>query len=249
MISAELHPRKEHFRENRSYKQLNEILYVFYIGEKLGWSDISKIGVQKCIYLSEILAPLKEVILFFLNFVYAKRGPYSKNIQNWLDYLVSLGAIEVVKFVKYGRSAFVNYKISESGKKVVESLIIDVHEKEKYEWINLVLRVIDAYKDASGIGGYKGAFGIKKEFEGVDKIIDLVYEEPSFKEVQTKGRGEFIQMTVKDNPTVKLMDFLKNIEKTELPQILKKEPKSDLETILLMFFEHLYLDFLSKKGE
>jgi len=240
MISAELHPRKEHFRENRSYKQLNEILYVFYIGEKLGWSDISKIGVQKCIYLSEILAPLKEVILSFLNFVYAKRGPYSKDIQNWLDYLVSLGAIEVVKFVKYDRSTFVNYKISESGKMIVESLITDAQEKEKYEWIKLVLRVINAYKDASGIG---------RRYEGVDKIIDLVYEEPSFREVQTKGRGEFIQMTVKDNQTAKLMDFLKNIEKTELPQILKKEPKSDLETILVMFFEHLYLDFLSERRE
>lgn len=239
MTSVNCYLPNECVRKNKSYKQLNEILYIFYVGEELCWSCVSKIGVQKSIYLSEILAPFKEVILSFLNFIYHKRGPYSKDIQNSLDYLVSLGAIEVIKFTKYyGKSAFADYRISESGKNVVKSLIVDTQEKEKYDWIKLVLKIIDTYKDA---------FGISKKFEGVDKIIDLVYEEPSFKETQIKGRGKFIQMTLRDNPTMKLMDFFKNIEIVELPKFLKKEPKTDLATILLMFFEHLYLDFLSKK--
>ena len=54
-------------------------------------------------------------------------------------------------------------------------------------------------------------------------------------------------MTLKDNPTMELTDFLKNIEETELSKFLRKEPKRDFETILLMFFEYLYLDFLSKR--
>ncbi len=229
---------KECIRKNKNYKRLSEILYVFYSGKELGWPYISKIGVQKSIYLSEVLAPLKKVILSFLNFIYHKRGPYSADIQNSLDYLVSLGAIEVVKFKKRGKSAFVDYRISESGESVVHSLLIEPEEKEKCNWVKLVLRVIDAYKDAFGIG---------KKFEDMDKIVDLVYEEPSFKEVQKKGRGKFIQMTLKDNLTMELTDFLKNIEETELSKFLKKEPKRDFETILLMFFEHLYLDFLSKR--
>ncbi len=120
---------KECIQKNKNYKRLSEILYVFYSGKELGWPHISKTGIQKSIYLSEVLAPLKKVILSFLNFIYHKRGPYSADIQNSLDYLVSLGAIEVVKFKKRGKSAFVDYRISESGESVVHSLLIEPKEK------------------------------------------------------------------------------------------------------------------------
>ena len=226
--------------KNTYYKKMNEILYVFCAGKELKWNYISKIGVQKSIYLCEVLAPLKEIIFSFLNFIYHKRGPYSADIQNILDHLVALGAVELVSFERYGKSAFANYKISETGENLVKNLIMDSAEEEKFSWINLVLKIVDAYKDIFGIG---------KNFKNVDKIIDLVYQEPSFKEVQKKGRGEFIPVGYEKNLTIKLLEFLKKIENEEIPVLLKRKPHKDLETILLMFFEYLYLEFLSNRCE
>lgn len=231
-------PKREVEQKNRDYKRMNEILYIFYAGKELKWDYISKIGVQKLIYLSEVLAPLKEVILSFLNFIYHKRGPYSADIQNILDYLVALGAIEVVSFEQYGKNAFINYKISETGEELVKKLIVNKLEKEKFGWIKIVLKIVDAYKDIWGIG---------KNFKGIDKIVDLVYQEPSFKETQKKGRGEFIPMDYKENATIKLLEFLEKIESEEVPVLLNTKHQKDTETILLMFFEYLYLEFLSNK--
>ena len=226
--------------KNKYYKKMNEILYVFCAGKELGWKHISKIGVQKLIYLSEVLAPLNEIILSFLNFIYHKRGPYSADVQNILDHLVALDAIKVVSFEQYGNSAFVNYEISETGEYLVKNLIFDNVEKEKFNWIRLALKIVDAYKDILEIG---------ENFKNIDKIIDLVYQEPSFKEIQKKGRGKFIPIGCKDNPTIKLLEFLKRIENEEMPLLLKKNRQKDLEAILLMFFEFLYLEFLSSRRE
>jgi hypothetical protein len=226
-------------QKNKDYKRINEILYLFSAANELGWKDISKLGVQKTIYLSEILAPFKNVALSYLNFIYHYKGPYSKDIQNSLDYLVSCGALEISKFVQYRKVSYVNYRTNKSGQKIVEALLEYPNEREKYEWIRIVLKMIDAYK---------GAFGIGRGYQDVDKIIDLVYEEPSFKLTKSKGRGEFIKMLSEDNASVKLLEFLKGIEETDLQKILRKKPANDLETILLMFFEYIYLDFLGKQG-
>jgi hypothetical protein len=225
---------------NRYYKKMNEILYVLYAGKELGWKHVSKIGVQKLIYLSEVLAPLKEIILSFLNFIYHRKGPYSSDVQNILDHLVALDAIKVVSFEQYGKSAFVNYEISETGEYLVKNLIFDNVEKEKFNWIRLALKIVDAYKDIFEIG---------QHFKNIDKIIDLVYQEPSFKEIQKKGRGTFIPIGYEDNPAVKLLEFLKTVEKEEIPLLFKRNPQEDLETILLMFFEYLYVEFLSSRRE
>ncbi|MFW6172236.1 MAG: hypothetical protein ACOC5T_00625 [Elusimicrobiota bacterium] len=226
---------EEVIEENQDYKRANEILYLFKAASNLGWQDISKIGVQKTIYLSEILAPFKNVVLSFLNFIYHYKGPYSKDIQNSLDYLVSCGALEITKFVQYGKVTYVNYKISESGKKIVEALLNYNEEREKYDWMIIVLKLIDAYKEAFRIG---------KDYKDVDKIIDLVYEDPSFKFAKKKGRGEFVRMDTENNATLKFLKFLKEIEERKLPKILKRKPTDDIETIMLMFFEYLYLEFL-----
>ena len=230
---------EEVVKKNKDYKRINEILYLFKAASDLDWKDISKIGVQKTIYLTEILAPFKEMALSFLNFIYLYKGPYSKDIQNSLDYLVSCGALEITKFVQYRKFSYVNYRASESEKRIVKALLDYPEEKEKYEWIAIILKIIDAYKDAFGIG---------KGYEDVDKIIDLVYEEPSFKLAKDKGIGEFIEMISEDNATLKFLNFLKKIEETDLPKVLKREPAYDLETVILMFFEYLYLGFLAKQN-
>lgn len=224
---------------NKIFKKSNEILYVFYSTYKLDLPFLSKIGIQKCIYLSEVLSPLKEIVLSFLNFIYLHKGPYSKDIQNILDHLVSMNAIEVDSFSTYGKNSYVNYKITEAGKFLVEDLIYDPMEKVKLQWIRTVLKLIDAYKDA---------FDLSEEYKGVDKIIDLVYQEPSFYEIsQRKIKGEIIPMGNKNTLTMELIYFLDKVEEALPPKFDREKYKLDLETVLLAFFEYLYVEYLSKK--
>lgn len=222
---------------NESLKRSNEILYLFSGANTLDWPFISKIGVQKCLYLSEILSPLKEIILSFLNFIYLHKGPYSKDVQNILDYLVSLNAIEVVSFTTIGRSAYVDYKITEAGESLANNLILYPVEKEKFDWISTLMKVIDAYK---------GCYGLGEEFKGVDRIIALVYQEPSFKDLwQKQAKWEMIPFGADNKLTTELINFLKTIEQKLPLKFDRSRYKLDLETLLLSFFEYLYVEHLS----
>ena len=223
---------------NESLKRSNEILYLFSAANGLNWISLSKIGVQKCLYLAEILSPMKEIILSFLNFIYLHKGPYSKDIQNALDYLVSLDAIEVVSFTTAGTNAYADYKITEAGISLVENLTLYPVEKEKLSWIQTVMKVVDAYK---------GCYGLNEQYQGVDKIIGLVYQEPTFKEIRRRqAKWEIIPFGEENKLTTELINFLKTIEQ-ELPdEFDKSKYKLNLETILLSFFEYLYVEHLSE---
>lgn len=224
--------------DNENFKRSNEILYLLYSADKLEWPYLSKIGVQKCLYLSEILSPLKEIILSFLNFIYLHRGPYSKDVQNMLDYLVSMNAIEVVSFTASGENSYADYKVTEAGKSLVENLTLYPVEKEKLEWIGIVMRLVDAYK---------GSYDLGDQYTGIDRIIALVYQEPSFKEIKDKkAKWELLPVGVDNNLTMQLIHFLKDIERN-LPEGFDKDRyKLNLETILLSFFEYLYVEHLSR---
>ena len=91
-----------------NYHKANEVLYVLAAVEESGGGPVSKIALQKLLYLASALAPIKEVVLEFLHFIYQKRGPYSKDIQNAVDHLVALGVVDVVSFKRQGRAAFAN---------------------------------------------------------------------------------------------------------------------------------------------
>ena len=226
-------------RDNEYFKRSNEILYLFYSADELNWPYISKIGVQKCLYLSEILSPLKEIILAFLNFIYLYKGPYSMDVQNILDNLVALNAIEVVSFTTTDGNSYADYRIAESGKYLVQHLISYPVEKEKLDWIRTVAKVVDAYKDS---------YGLSEEFKGVDRIIALVYQEPSFKDLwQREAKWEIIPFGVENKLTLELIDFLKTVEQKLPLKFDRSRYKLDLETILISFFEYLYVEHLSLK--
>lgn len=228
-------------QDNKAFRRSNEVLYVFYSADELTLPFLSKIGIQKCIYLSEVLSPLKKIILSFMDFIYLHKGPYSKDIQNILDHLVSINAIDIDSFSTDTKTPYVNYKITEAGKSLVESLIYDPMEKEKLQWIKIVMRLIDAYKDA---------FDLSEEYSGVDKIIDLVYQEPSFYEIkQRNGKGELIPMGDKNNLTMELIHFLEKVEESLPLKFDREKYKLDLETVLLAFFEYLYVKHLSEKAQ
>jgi len=235
--SSQPSDKAQSLKNNEYFKRSNEILYLFYSADGLKWPFISKIGVQKCLYLSEILSPLREIILAFLNFIYLHKGPYSKDIQNILDNLVALNAIEVVSFTTTDGNSYADYKITEAGRTLVENLALYPVEKEKLSWIQSVTKVVDAYK---------GCYGLNEQYKGVDRIIDLVYQEPTFKEIrQRQAKREIIPFGAENKLTTELINFLKTVDQ-KLPSTFDRSRyKLDLETILLSFFEYLYVEHLS----
>jgi hypothetical protein len=132
----------------------------------------------------------------------------------------------------------VDYKITEAGRDLVENLALYPIEKEKLVWIKTVMNVLDAYK---------GCYGLSEQYKGVDRIIDLVYQEPTFREIRKRrAKREIIPFGAENKLTVELVNFLKNIEQ-ELPENFDKKRYSlSLDTILLSFFEYLYVEHLSE---
>lgn len=236
--SSRLSDRAQSRRDNEYLKKSNELLYLLYSADELGWPCMSKIGVQKCLYLSEILSPIKEIILAFLNFIYLHKGPYSKDVQNILDNLAALNAIEVTSFTTTNGNSYADYKITESGRTLVENLTLYPLEEDKLSWIKAVIKVVDAYK---------GCYGLNEQYQGVDRIIDLVYQEPTFKEIrQRQAKREIIPFGEKNKLTTELINSLKTIEQGLPDRFDRSIYKLNVETILLSFFEYLYVEHLSE---
>jgi len=97
------------------------------------------------------------------------------------------------------------------------------------------------------VDAYKGCYGLNEQYQGVDKIIDLVYQEPTFKEIRLRqAKREIIPFGAKNKLTTELINFLRTIEE-ELPDRFDKSKyKMNLETMLLSFFEYLYVEYLSE---
>ena len=145
-----------------SYKKANEILYALEAIKVYGDGIVSKVALQKIIYLSTVLAPIKEIVLSFLRFQYNYRGPWNVDIQNTVDHLVAIGAVDVVSFKAISsRKALANYSISTEGSEIVKSLIINSSEEGKFWWITTVSRA--AY--------YIIGRNWESEWSGLDRIV------------------------------------------------------------------------------
>ena len=223
----------------KNYHMANEVLYVLDAVDNCSKEIVSKLALQKLLYLSSSLAPLKDIILSYLRFLYKQRGPYSKDIQNTVDHLVALGLVEVVSFEKTyeGKYALTDYKISEPGKEAVKLLRAYNLEDEKYWWINTVTRLAISYTKAEGF-----------ESEDLDNIVKLVYQEPSFKKLRVERKFDYLInfQDIETHITNRLIDFLKKYSERNILRYKKENEREAIEILLLSFFEYLYVNFLSE---
>lgn len=222
----------------KNYKMANEILYVLDAVDNCSNSHVSKLALQKLLYLSGALAPFKNIILSFLHFRYEIRGPYSKDIQNAVDHLVATGLVDIVDFKKTGRFALANYKISEAGIEAAKLLKTYSIEEEKCWWIDTVTRLAAAYTKADGF-----------KDDDLDNIVKLVYQEPTFKVLKDKKRYHYpIDFNNGEKGlTNKLVEFLKNYPESRYLKLTKDNERKNIEILLATFFEYLYVNFLSEK--
>jgi len=223
-----------------NYHYANEILYVLKSVKNSTDLSISKLGMQKILYLSASLAPIKEIILSILKFLSYKRGPYSKDIQNTLDHLVAYNLVKISEFKIYNeKSASALYKITDDGIKVVNELIKYNKEEEINWWIDTIVRISVLYTDELDMES-------TKEFSGIEKIVKLVYQDPTFKNVKMNQTGsELIDLSLKEGLTYELIQFFKKYQDTHnIPQFLNE--RSKIEFYLLTFFEFLFSKYLDE---
>jgi hypothetical protein len=214
----------------------NEILYALNEARSKGGGTLSKLSLQKLLYLSGALAPIKRVILEYLHFITEKRGPYSKDIQNTVDHLVAMGLVEITRFETFRGGSLANYRISKVGQTVVDLLLQYPKEAEKCWWISLVTKLVFSYFYGEGLRG-----------KNDEKIKSLVYQDPTYKDLKLKGLfHHLIELDDQKSVTFKLISAMKEYITKHMPATSKSDDRRSAEILLSAFFEYLYINSLSE---
>jgi uncharacterized protein YwgA len=179
----------------------NEVLYALNAVKKTSLGHLSRLTLQKILYLSGALAPLKDIVLTYLKYNADYLGPYERRIQNTVDHLVGIGLVDVLYFEDTRKGgALTNYGITDTGQEVVHRLVEYSHEEEKAWWISLVTSVAYSYLVADGLSGTVD-----------DKIRALVYKDPTYEPYkQKKLFRHLIDLTDKNGLTYQFTEFIKD---------------------------------------
>ncbi|WP_426479362.1 hypothetical protein ACP3T3_07900 [Chryseobacterium sp. CBSDS_008] len=222
-----------------NFHNSNEILYVLHSIHVSKGKSVSKIALQKLLYLSAALAPVKEIILSIIRFQRIQRGPYSKDIQNIVDHLVAYGLVEIKDFeIIKDKNAIALYEIAEGGIHAVERLLQYSVEEEKYWWISCISKLSLIYSELDSAEN-------DNEFDGLDKIVRIVYQDYTFKE--TKENSHFralIDFNDTDKPTAQTIKFVKEYIEENRDMFSFTNERFEAELILTAFFNHFYNNYL-----
>ncbi|OPC29192.1 hypothetical protein [Elizabethkingia miricola] len=222
-----------------NFHNSNEILYVLHSIHVNKGKAVSKIALQKLLYLSAALAPIKEIILSIIRFQRIQRGPYSKDIQNIVDHLVAYELVNITEFkVIKDKNAIAVYEIAEGGINAVDKLLKYSVEEEKYWWISCISRLSLMYSEFDSAEN-------DDEFEGLDKIVRIVYQDYTFK--QTKDNSYFralIDFNDVDKPTAYTIKFVKDYIESNRELFSFTNERYEAELILAAFFNNFYNNYL-----
>lgn len=220
------------------FKQAAETLYIFNACKRYSDGVVSKVALQKLMYLSVILSPIKEIIINFLKFRYDVRGPFNWELQNTVDHLLGLGYVKIVNYnYKNEKQIHVTYQITEKGSKTVTNLVQLEQESEKHWWISCVCRLSFSYS----------AQPFDSEWKGLDKIVDLVYQDPTF--LRGKENGNFrtgLDIGGEGDVTKDLIGFTKAYLQNSEIKVDEMNERRLTEIILVAFFENMYSKVIQK---
>jgi uncharacterized protein YwgA len=227
------------FNDIATFQKANEVLYVLFSAKEINIQPpISKLGLQKLLYLATLFSHLRNVIISFLDdFHRDQKGPYSSKVQNIVDHLVAYDLVRVVAFEKkQGKNSYTWYEITEGGENAVKMLIEYQKEKDKYEWIDSIVRVADLFSKDDDLQN--------EEYMGIDKIVKLVYEDPLFNSVDMDNPINF------DSENHELSQVMESVLQHIDSGQLRLDPfnkKADMEFILISFFEYLMTKYTLQK--
>lgn len=222
-------------------RKVTEVLFVLNAIDECYDKAISKIALQKLLYLSASFSPIKDVVMEIIKFQRIQRGPYNKEVQNLIDHLVAHDYVEIVNFKQlHKNNSLALYKISPVGKQAVQELLKSNKEEEKYWWIKSVIKLSVLYTQ-------QVEFKDDNEFENIDKVLRLVYQDLTFK--ATKDRQDFgamIDLGDKKRETFALIEFVKRYIKENSNILRFKDDRQVAELVLIAFFELLFSNYLKE---
>lgn len=227
-----------------NYHKANETLYVLYSLEKSGTNEeLSKLGLQKILYLSSALSSVKNIIIDNIEFLSEKRGPYSKDIQNLMDHLVANDLVNISQFKTQNHNkkySIAYYKISGAGKSIVEQLRKYPKEEEKHWWIDIITQLSLSFSKNRDLIEYS-------KFEGLDVIVDLVYQDPTFKYVREHQNFRAIINNRENDKTQEMILFIKDYLQENIDLATNNE-RHIAEYITISIFEYLLHNFIEENA-
>ena len=230
------------FLQLENYHMANEVLYALVAAKETSVGHLSRLTLQKVLYLSGALAPLKDIFLEYLKFNTEMLGPYKGEIQETVDHLVGIGLVDIIHFertMRKGRrkpGVRSHYIVSVTGEETVNRLILYPHEEEKKWWISLVTGLSYSYLEADGLSGTID-----------EKIRSIVYQDLTYNTFRRSNLfRRLIDLTDKKGLTYQFVVFLKNYahESDVIPSNIPERKK--VEIMLLTFMEYLYTGLLNE---
>lgn len=221
----------------RNFHMANEILYALSAINKTSVKHLSRLTLQKVLYLSGALSPMKNIALEYLRFNAENLGPYERTIQNTVDHLVGIGLVDVIYFEETKKGgALTNYAITNIGEQVVKRLIQYSNEEEKQWWISLVTRMAYSYLEADGLSGT------------VDKKIrTIVYQDPTYEPYRKKNLfRRLIDLSDKKGITYQFVEFLKEYATRSNVLNSDLDERKKVAIMLVVFMEYLYTSALNE---
>ncbi len=166
---------------------LNDVLFVLYAADSLGWPDLNRTNFQKILFFCATLAPLVE-IRWEYEFTNAPYGPFNRNIFRAADFIVPYGYAKVTSLTLQKDSKLrARYRITPKGIYEVDRICQLDTERKRLEWITLVLKVLDIY--------------------GPKMVTKLAYKEPTFSQVRSQNQ-RLIDLSLDENRSIELLEKL-----------------------------------------
>jgi hypothetical protein len=210
----------------RRFRRYNETLFMLAAADELGWSYLTRIQIQKIVYLCEMLAPFRDILVAFLEYRYHHKGPYARDLQNGVDHLVACGLVDLVYYAVAPNSRDVpthdgnvevsQYRISKDGLSMVDALCCWSSNRELRDLVTAVSQLVDTYE--------------------LKNVVRLVYQEPTFLRLKTNGlRGNAIYAEGTGNLSTDLLGFLDELGRNKM-----KYQHWNWKALLLAYFEVLW---------
>lgn len=212
------------FSENDYYNVNDAILCWLWHTERLNWEYQSKIQMQKGVYLIQILSPLYNLAEEYVKYFSYNYGPFSAQLQGTIHHLCSIGLVDLL-YYEPGHNGKAKYRISEKGKLALRKLELLPKFEKMMDLSRIISNMIDIY--------------------GLDNLVAIVYEEPTFKKLKTEGHfSRIIKLQGEMNLSAKIVEEFNIISQ----QMFKRE-QITVESLIVAYFDYLRASLANSKEE